>query len=329
MGKPIILLAFILVLSLFLLPLVSASFGYDNPDLYPKESEFNEDAFNLSVNPDTSMVVKNNEEFILKEYNLEFIEETLLRGKAVNDEIYIDVLDSRLFRTFNKDLVTKKDERFTKVFTSNKEIIDLGNNEFLINRKFLGKNEKGYNLYEDRILNIEDLCLISSEVKKDFEPSCEYNIENVYDYNIEYHYEDYCVNYTADCVEYGEEYCVKTERRCVEYETYEYDGIVEEYCLEYETVCIETAQECLDYGEEYCIDYETEVTENKIPILINSILTVNFDAPYDKNRDWVLIDPFYYYNGTEIKEDDFFSTWDTSKDTGANVTLPKELMTSG
>jgi len=147
MRKPIIL-AFILVLSLFLLPLASASFGYDNPDLYPKESEFNEDAFNLSVNPDTSMVVKNNEEFILKEYNLEFIEETLLRGKAVNDEIYIDVLDSRLFRTFNKDLVTKKDERFTKVFTSNKEIIDLGNNEFLINRKFLGKNEKGYKLVE-------------------------------------------------------------------------------------------------------------------------------------------------------------------------------------
>ena len=192
-----------------------------------------------------------------------------------------------LIKTSAYDYVSKEDSLYQKVYVSNQRIIDLGDNKFELNSKYLGKSEEGLNKYDKEILDINELCKIEND--------CKYTIEET-TYNKSYSIlKDVCTVYEVICFNETEEYCIEPENEF---------------------------KECLEYEPQYVKETNT--------ILNKSILTINFTGIYDSDLDYIYIDPYYYSNGTEILETDFYSTWNTSKiSTGSSnstsISLPLDV----
>ena len=113
----------------------------------------------------------------------------------------VSIINSSNLKFGAEDTEVNENTNYRYVFKSKLRIKESGNNEFLLNHKYLGKTGEGLNSYENVFLNIQDIC----DVTGNFDPNCEYLINDSYDYEIE--------NTTEIiCNEYGEnETCIKNE----------------------------------------------------------------------------------------------------------------------
>src|SRR3989344_1426719 len=113
----------------------------------------------------------------------------------------VSIINSSNLKFGAEDTEVNENTNYRYVFKSNLRIKESGNNKFLLNHKYLGKTGEGLNSYENVFLNIQDIC----DVTGNFDPNCEYLINDSYDYEIENTTEIICNEYNENGT------CIKNE----------------------------------------------------------------------------------------------------------------------